>query len=282
MSQRTGQFGRFSKFMFLATAMLTLGACGGDESDPVAAGPTPAEIADEKQRQGTQYGSKADSDLDGICESNGWIGDGVCDSFCSLDIEDCGGVAETPPVDDVEIVDEEVEVPQEDVDQWAPARDVNTMKIKIEGDAPDSYKRANVDGFNLGGTEFWQKWAGGENPTFSFSKGSDNGRACMQASAIRFETIMTDPPAEIVALKENSNWSGRFFNWNDDYTGAAYDGSRGAVLWAWRTGLMKWISQTTGDGYCYIPTLDMLKRAAANCKETAETAAGEIQGCQAR
>ena len=73
------------------------------------------------------------------------------------------------------------------------------------------------NGFNLGGTEFWQKWSGGHNPTYSFTEGTDAGRLCMQAAAIRFETIMKDPPAELVKLNADTNWGGSFFNWNDDY-----------------------------------------------------------------
>ena len=63
---------------------------------------------------------------------------------------------------------------------------------------------------------------------------------------------------------------------------ASYDGARGAVLWAWRTGLMKWISQTGKDGTCYLPTKAQVIKAAKACAERAEANEGEIQGCQAR
>ena len=86
----------------------------------------------------------------------------------------------------------------------------------------------------------------------------------------------------MLELKENTNWSGRFFNWNDDYSDPAANGRpRGAVLWAWRTGLVKWISQTGADGTCYLPTLSMVERAAANCLRKGESNDGEIEGCQA-
>lgn len=171
----------------------------------------------------------------------------------------------------------------EPTDPWADAKNVDLGVIQLDPDleAPD-YERASVDNFNLGGTEFWQRWPGGENPTFSYSVGSDFGRKCMYASARRFDAIMGDPPPAMVELKESSNWSGRFFNWNDDFSDeSATRRPSGAVLWAWRTGLIKWISQTSKEGACFLPTYDMVERAANNCLATAERDDGEIEGCQA-
>ena len=168
-------------------------------------------------------------------------------------------------------------------DIFADARDVNKAIIKFPAGtaAPASYSYPNGGEFSLGGTEFWQKWDGGQNPTYSYSAGSEAGKLCMQASAIRFETIMKDAPADLKKLNADSNWSGSFFNWNDDYFKASYDGGN-ARLWAWRTSLIKWISVTHKDGSCELPTLDLVKRAAIDCLETAARDAKEIQGCQAR
>jgi len=170
-------------------------------------------------------------------------------------------------------------------DAFAEAREVNKIKIAFPGAAaaPASYDYPSAQGFNLGGTEFWQRWSGGKSPTFNFSDGGDAARFCMQASAIRWETIMKDPPAEVVRLNEETNWSGSFFNWNDDYSGPdAWGDASAPRLWAWRTSLMKWISQTGKDGSCYLPTRDMLLKAAESCLARAASAAGEIQGCEAR
>lgn len=169
-------------------------------------------------------------------------------------------------------------------DIYAEARDVTKPVIKFpEGTvAPTSYDYPQAQGFNLGGTEFWQKWSGGHNPTYSFSEGTDAGRLCMQASAIRFESIMADAPAELVQLNDATNWSGSFFNWNDDYSHeSAYGDASGPRLWAWRTGLIKWISQTAKDGSCHLPTRDLVIKAARSCLERGNGAAGEIQGCSA-
>ena len=92
---------------------------------------------------------------------------------------------------------------------------------------------------------------------------------------------MKAPPAGLVTLMESTNWDGSFFNWNDDFSQSGRDGT-GAYLWAWRTHLIKWISQTNRDGSCYLPTLELLEEAARECQRTGDAAAGEIQGCQAR
>ncbi len=169
-------------------------------------------------------------------------------------------------------------------DIYADARDVTKPTVSFPAGtvAPTSYDYPSATGFNLGGTEFWQKWSGGHNPTYSFGEGTDAGRLCMQASAIRFETIMADAPAELVQLNADTNWSGSFFNWNDDFSGpGAYGDASGPRLWAWRTGLVKWISQTAKDGTCHLPTRDLVIKAANACLERGQGAMGEIQGCSA-
>lgn len=168
-------------------------------------------------------------------------------------------------------------------DPYEAARDVNKALIVFPAGAvaPASYTYPDGGEFDLNGTEFWQKWSGGQNPTYSFEDGTDAGRLCMQASAIRFETIMQDPPAELVQLAADTNWDGSFYNWNDDYSGPdAYGDGSSARLWAWQTYLIKWISQTKRDGSCYLPTRDMLIRAATNCLATGASNDGEIQGCR--
>jgi hypothetical protein len=168
-------------------------------------------------------------------------------------------------------------------DPYADARDVTKHLIVFPAGtvAPTDYEYPDGGEFNLSGTEFWQKWSGGHNPTYSFDEGTDAGRLCMQASAIRFETIMKDPPAELVKLAAETNWDGSFFNWNDDYSGpGAYGDGSSARLWAWQTYLIKWISQTKKDGSCLLPTRDMVIRAANNCLSTGASNGGEIQGCR--
>ena len=167
------------------------------------------------------------------------------------------------------------------VDIYADARDVNKALVVFPANtaAPTSYQYPSADGFSLGGTEFWQKWSGGHNPTYSFGEGTDKGRLCMQASAIRFETIMKEPPAELVRLRDESNWNGSFFNWNDDYSDpSAWGDGSAARLWAWRTSLIKWISQTKKDGSCLLPTRELVIKAAENCLARG----AEIQGCSAQ
>jgi hypothetical protein len=171
-------------------------------------------------------------------------------------------------------------------DIYADARDVDKALVVFPPGAvaPTDYTYPEDTGeLSLGGTEFWQKWTGGHNPTYSFEEGTDAGRLCMQASAIRFETIMRTPPAEMVQLAADTNWDGSFFNWNDDYSQAEFGDASGARLWAWKTYLIKWISQTRKDGSCFVPTRDLVVRAATECLATAtRNGDGEIQGCSAR
>jgi hypothetical protein len=165
-------------------------------------------------------------------------------------------------------------------DPFADARDVTKAHVAFPAGtaAPTSYQYPQGNGFSLGGTEFWQKWSGGHNPTYSFSEGTDAGRLCMQASAIRFEEIMKDPPAELVKLRDETNWSGSFFNWNDDYSKSDLGDGSAARLWAWRTSLIKWISQTKKDGSCLLPTRELVIKAATSCLARG----AEIQGCSAQ
>ena len=168
------------------------------------------------------------------------------------------------------------------VDPFAQALDVNLHRIEFpEGTPAPAYRRPGVDtGFSLGGTEFWQQWPNGHMPTYSYTEGTEEGKRCMYASARRFEAIMNDPPPGIVTLKEESNWRGSFFNWNDDFSQSEFSDGRSARLWAWRTHLIKWISQTNLDGSCFLPTYEMVARAADDCLTRAQRSNGEIQGCR--
>jgi|GEM_PF-4376738 len=199
-------------------------------------------------------------------EGNSLVGDFAYTFDAQCDGYECG---EEAPVD-----------PDVPVDDYAQARDVDLLQVTIGGDVIP-YEYPSVDtGFGLGGTEFWQKWSGGHNPTYSYNEGTEAGRKCMLASAIRFEAIMSDPPEAMIRLKDETNWSGRFFNWNDDYSESPGQDARYAVLWAWRTGLIKWISQTAQDGTCYLPTRDIVESAAEACLARGASSDGEIEGCQ--
>lgn len=171
-------------------------------------------------------------------------------------------------------------------DMWSVARDVTVHRVVFPAGSPvpEGYDYPNSGGapFSLGGTEFWQKWSGGQNPTYSFADGSDNGKRCMYASARRWEAIMAVVPESLVDLREQSGWGGSFFNWNDDYSNDSWGDGSGARLWAWRTSLVKWISQTNKDGSCYLPTLQMVEALVVDCMAQAESSDGEIQGCSAK
>jgi hypothetical protein len=145
----------------------------------------------------------------------------------------------------------------------------------------------------LYGVDWFQKWPGGVNADHSWDNGTEFGKRCMVASVARFEAIMKDAPEELLALNKNySSWSGGFYNWVDDYSGKSADGqeasgdARAPRLWAWRTGLTKWIAQTAKDGSCLLPTRTMVVEYVANCSrqlsedpENPGKLKGEMQGC---
>ncbi|MFT7623067.1 MAG: hypothetical protein ACI9WU_002244 [Myxococcota bacterium] len=184
---------------------------------------------------------------------------------------------------DNETGDNETEAP---ADPWADAKDITMELVQFPDDlvAPSSYDYPQTSGspFGMGGTEFWQKWSGGESPSYSYHDGSDFGRRCMYAAARRLEVLAADPPEALVRLEETSNWNGRFFNWNDDYgNDESWGDASGARLWAWRTSLVKFISQTAQNGDCYLPTYEMMELLAEDCQARADNGGGEIQGCRA-
>ena len=166
-------------------------------------------------------------------------------------------------------------------DPFAEAYNVEQHLVSFpDGTPAPTYKAASTDtGFYLGGTEFWQKWPGGKNPTYSYYEGTVFGQRCMYASARRFEAIMAVAPQSLETLRTQSNWGGSFFNWNDDFSESSWGNGSSARLWAWRTTLVKWISQTNKDGTCYLPTLSMVESLATKCAARADSSEGEIQGC---
>ena len=188
---------------------------------------------------------------------------------------------ETDPVPETEVEDPCAEALADS--PWAPVYDLELELVNLGDElrSPDSYPRPRVTSFGMGGSEYWQKWPGGQGPLFGYGGGSEQGRRCMAAAALRFQLLMADPPESMQELKANSNWSGSFFNWVDDYSNEESWGSaRGARLWAWRTGLIKFISQTDRDGSCFLPTRSMMELLAEDCLRRAENSTGEIQGCQ--
>ena len=93
---------------------------------------------------------------------------------------------------DEQFTGDEANEPSEttEVDAYSQARDVTIHRVTFEEDfeVPAYQYPASAFGMRLGGTEFWQKWPEGENPTYSFSDGTTYGRRCMVASAIRWKS----------------------------------------------------------------------------------------------
>ncbi len=180
-------------------------------------------------------------------------------------------------------------------DPWAAARDVHTMHVAFTDATPipEYYTRPEgVSPVSLSSPEWWQRWSGGETQSFSWGVGTDYGKRCGQASAIRLQAIMEyeemgedgemhRPGQEAFdALREGSGWRGTMYNWIEDVSEGGRASFNPAYMWAWRTGAIKWISVTHEDGSCDLPTLDLVQRFSATCLERAASNDGEIQGCR--
>ncbi|HJL19297.1 MAG TPA: hypothetical protein RMH99_26770 [Sandaracinaceae bacterium LLY-WYZ-13_1] len=293
----------------LALCLLALGGCAGDPGaapdDPDAVGVVPGGKADGSDYTECELSSvvawlNEGPTQDAIYEAgvHSWASQhlvehrdgpdavfGTEDDDLFDDVREVDDVYFVGPVAVRQLVAAVADRCEAPADPWALARDVHVARVTLpeELEAPASYDYPSAEGFRLGGTEFWQQWPDGHSPTYSYTEGTEAGRRCMQASAYRFEALMADPPEALVRLRDESSWGGAFFNWNDDYVESSWSDGSGPRLWAWRTGLIKWISQTNRDGSCYLPTRDLVERAAADCLDTAErNGDGEIQGCSAR
>ncbi len=137
-------------------------------------------------------------------------------------------------------------------------------------------------GPSLYGVDWFQKWPGGVSADHNWDNGTEIGKRCMWAATLRFEAIMKEPPAELKAfLSEYGRWSGSFYNWVDDYSKPeSFGNASSASLWAWRTGLSKWITGAAKDGTCFLPTKKMVVEYVKACKTHQASNNGEMEGCR--
>ncbi|MFK7986669.1 MAG: hypothetical protein AB8I08_11645 [Sandaracinaceae bacterium] len=181
-------------------------------------------------------------------------------------------------------------------DPWALAHDVNRMHVEFTDATPipESYSRPDgVGPVSLSSPEWWQRWSGGATQSFSWGEGTDYGKRCGQASAIRLQAIFeyeeTDADGNVTYpgreafdnLRENSGWGGTMYNWTEDISEGGRPSFSPASMWAWRTSAVKFINVVHPDGSCDLPTLDLVQRFSATCLAQAEGNDGAIQGCRA-
>ncbi|MBS2014775.1 MAG: hypothetical protein JST00_17940 [Deltaproteobacteria bacterium] len=192
--------------------------------------------------------------------------------------------------DDVEADESALSEEQRDVKRIEAIRkkvaDVNQEKVTFSSRTKSPVRSAGsgsrTDTASLYGVDWFQKWPGGVSADHGWENGTEFGKRCMWAANLRFEAIMKEPPEELKAFRgEYTRWSGNFYNWVDDYSKPeSYGDASGARLWAWRTGLSKWISQAAKDGSCFLPTKQMVADYVKACKEHQARNDGEMQGCQ--
>ena len=180
-----------------------------------------------------------------------------------------GGASDPGPVDD----------------GFELARDVNLHHVEFDETTaiPESFERQDAGFVRLGSPEWWQRWSGGHTQSFNWSLGTDFGKRCGQASAIRLAAIYADPEGKEAfdALAEGSGWSGTMYNWTEDISEGGRASFSPASMWAWRTSAVKFINVVHPDGSCDLPTLQLVKDFSETCLSRAENSDGEIQGCRA-
>ena len=86
---------------------------------------------------------------------------------------------------------------------------------------------------------------------------------------------MASPPAQVALLDSETNWSGGFYNWTNDYTGAANGVAGYRGLWMYNGSLVKWVSETRSDGTCFLPTLQKLEAFAEACRSSYPSCRGD-------
>ena len=145
------------------------------------------------------------------------------------------------------------------------------------------YTFPHSDDFDMDTFQFYQHWDGGFFPTMEFDEVPVLARKCLQASAVRFQSIMRNPPMSLEELKDESSWRGDFINRNDDFTLSNSDSAteRGASIYPETIDDFVWQSMLDRDGGCHLPTYDLVDVAAENCLEFMEESDGDLRGCGA-
>lgn len=145
------------------------------------------------------------------------------------------------------------------------------------------YSYPYADDFDMVEIQFWQHWDGGFFPSLEFEEAPVMARQCIQASAVRFQAIMRNPPQSLEELRRTSFWRGDFINQNDDFTLTDLDSEilRGSSIYPENSDLFVWQSVLDRSGGCHLPTFDLVEQAGDNCLEFLEEYRGDLRGCGA-
>lgn len=147
--------------------------------------------------------------------------------------------------------------------------DIQSEAPGVELDATGMPKNKSINGFGFSGCEYWP-FAVSPNPypdhiVWGCNPGSSpQAEACMAAGMRRLAAILTNPPPELVSLKERYGISS-FFNWNNDYYGAPDDRQGTESIYLYNGRLIKWRTGTNRDGSCNLPEKKDLVNFAKRC-----------------
>lgn len=175
----------------------------------------------------------------------------------------------------------------------------SAMSVSAQAQIPaqpniDNMVAFRLNGFELSGSEYWVYRAGvnfsyPDDVLWGFEGQSENearnpsapmsARTCAVKAYQQLVQFLSNPPAQILKLKEKGA-TVRFYLWTNDYTQAAPNTrERAASMWHWNSGetndyklgYWKWMSTVKKDGTCTTPQ-------AAQIEETLNEALEEMVG----
>jgi ABC-type glycerol-3-phosphate transport system substrate-binding protein len=144
-----------------------------------------------------------------------------------------------------------------DASSEASAAAIQAEAPGVELDQNGMPKNKSINGFSFSGCEYWP-FAVSASPypdhiVWGCTPGSSpQAQDCMAAGMRRLAVILTNPPPELLKVKEKYGIRS-FFNWNNDYYGAP-EGRRGTEsIYLYNGSLIKWRTGTNRDGTCNLP-----------------------------
>ena len=164
------------------------------------------------------------------------------------------------------------------------AADTEQFEISVkdiavpEKDATSGVSLAN--GYGTYGLDWFKSPRASYPDNKRWEQGSDIGKKCQWASIFRFEAIFKTPPAEAEEMKRASTWSGNFWSWTDDYAAGNQSIQNPTPVYAWSSGLWKWIGSSGKGDVCRLPTRAMVVGLMKDCKAHAERNNRDAKGCR--
>ena len=166
----------------------------------------------------------------------------------------------------------------------AATADIEKYDISVKDIAVpqrDAYTGISLaSGYRTSGLDWFKSPKASYPDNKRWDQGSEIGKKCQWASIFRFEAIFKTPPAEAEEMKRASTWSGNFWSWTDDYAAGNQSIQNPTPVYAWSSGLWKWIGSSGKGDVCRLPTRAMVIGLMKACKQHAEANNRDAKGCR--